>query len=40
MDLTWVPWLLHAGLSPDHASGGLPAFDGEGALVRMVKPVT
>src|SRR5262249_41955021 len=22
-DLLWVPWLLHAGLSPDHASGGL-----------------
>src|SRR5262244_716260 len=27
-DLLWVPWLLHAGLSPDHASGGLmlPVF--------------
>ncbi|MER6077857.1 NAD(P)/FAD-dependent oxidoreductase [Streptomyces sp. NPDC001833] len=22
-DLLWVPWLLHAGLSPDHASGAL-----------------
>jgi phytoene dehydrogenase-like protein len=22
-DLLWAPWLLHAGLSPDHASGGL-----------------
>ncbi|MDX3076182.1 NAD(P)/FAD-dependent oxidoreductase [Streptomyces sp. MI02-7b] len=22
-DLLWVPWLLHAGLSPDHAGGGL-----------------
>src|SRR5262249_17304057 len=22
-DLLWVPWLLHAGLSPDHASGSL-----------------
>lgn len=22
-DLLWVPWLLHGGLSPDHASGGL-----------------
>ncbi|MGC9537491.1 phytoene desaturase family protein [Streptomyces sp. UG1] len=22
-DLLWTPWLLHAGLSPDHASGGL-----------------
>src|SRR5262249_57735374 len=22
-DRLWVPWLLHAGLSPDHASGGL-----------------
>ncbi|MGW9211541.1 phytoene desaturase family protein [Embleya sp. NPDC055664] len=22
-DLLWVPWLLHAGLSPDHAQGGL-----------------
>ena len=28
VDHLWVPWLLHAGLSPDHASGGflLPAF--------------
>ena len=23
IDHLWVPWLLHAGLSPDHASGGL-----------------
>ncbi|WP_128377197.1 phytoene desaturase family protein [Streptomyces cavernae] len=23
VDLLWAPWLLHAGLSPDHASGGL-----------------
>ena len=23
VDHLWVPWLLHAGLSPDHASGGL-----------------
>ncbi|POX48173.1 dehydrogenase [Streptomyces sp. Ru71] len=23
VDLLWTPWLLHAGLSPDHASGGL-----------------
>ncbi|MFK4105755.1 phytoene desaturase family protein [Streptomyces sp. NPDC019531] len=22
-DLLWAPWMLHAGLSPDHASGGL-----------------
>ncbi|WP_017240883.1 phytoene desaturase family protein [Streptomyces sp. SS] len=22
-DLLWTPWLLHAGLAPDHASGGL-----------------
>ena len=22
-DQLWIPWLLHAGLSPDHASGGL-----------------
>ncbi|MFI8182249.1 NAD(P)/FAD-dependent oxidoreductase [Actinacidiphila glaucinigra] len=22
-DVMWVPWLLHAGLSPDHAGGGL-----------------
>lgn len=22
VDRLWVPWLLHAGLSPDHASGG------------------
>ncbi|MGV9936303.1 phytoene desaturase family protein [Streptomyces olivaceoviridis] len=22
-DALWAPWLLHAGLSPDHASGGL-----------------
>ncbi|MCH5676631.1 phytoene desaturase family protein [Streptomyces gilvus] len=22
-DLLWAPWLLHGGLSPDHASGGL-----------------
>lgn len=22
VDQLWVPWLLHAGLSPDHASGG------------------
>lgn len=28
VDQLWVPWLLHAGLSPDHASGGflLPVF--------------
>lgn len=28
VDRLWVPWLLHAGLSPDHASGGfvVPAF--------------
>lgn len=28
VDHLWVPWLLHAGLSPDHASGGflLPVF--------------
>jgi len=28
VDRLWVPWLLHAGLSPDHASGGvmLPVF--------------
>lgn len=27
-DLLWAPWLLHGGLSPDHASGGLmvPVF--------------
>src|SRR5207253_5942566 len=23
VDHLWSPWLLHAGLSPDHASGGL-----------------
>jgi len=23
VDHLWVPWLLHAGLSPDHASGGM-----------------
>ncbi|WP_340540105.1 phytoene desaturase family protein [Nocardioides sp. GXZ039] len=23
VDQLWAPWLLHAGLSPDHASGGL-----------------
>ncbi|SFO74972.1 Phytoene dehydrogenase-related protein [Geodermatophilus dictyosporus] len=30
VDRLWVPWLLHAGLSPDHASGGLllPLFAG------------
>jgi phytoene dehydrogenase-like protein len=22
-DVLWTPWLLHAGLSPDHASGGM-----------------
>lgn len=28
VDHLWAPWLLHAGLSPDHASGGLmlPVF--------------
>jgi phytoene dehydrogenase-like protein len=28
VDALWIPWLLHAGLSPDHASGGfmLPVF--------------
>ncbi|WP_432501878.1 phytoene desaturase family protein [Kineococcus arenarius] len=28
VDHLWVPWLLHAGLSPDHASGGamVPVF--------------
>jgi phytoene dehydrogenase-like protein len=28
VDHLWTPWLLHAGLSPDHASGGvmLPVF--------------
>jgi phytoene dehydrogenase-like protein len=28
VDALWVPWLLHSGLSPDHASGGvmLPLF--------------
>jgi phytoene dehydrogenase-like protein len=28
VDRLWVPWLLHAGLSPDHAGGGfiIPAF--------------
>lgn len=28
IDALWVPWLLHAGLSPDHAAGGimLPVF--------------
>jgi len=28
VDRLWAPWLLHAGLSPDHASGGflLPVF--------------
>lgn len=27
-DALWIPWLLHAGLGPDHASGGvmLPVF--------------
>ncbi|MDQ1128729.1 NAD(P)/FAD-dependent oxidoreductase [Microbacterium sp. SORGH_AS_0888] len=30
VDALWVPWLLHAGLGPDHASGGvmLPVFAG------------
>ncbi|WP_138760702.1 phytoene desaturase family protein [Modestobacter altitudinis] len=37
VDRLWVPWLLHAGLSPDHASGGLllPVFAGHLHAVGM-----